>query len=79
MRRLLKAGADTLGLSSIDIASGAGHDTAFLSQIAPAAMVFIPCKAGLSHCPEEWSEPGEVATGTAVILEALLAFDRAGA
>jgi beta-ureidopropionase / N-carbamoyl-L-amino-acid hydrolase len=79
LRRLLKAGADTLGLSSIDIASGAGHDTAFLSRIAPAAMVFIPCKKGASHCPEEWSEPGEVATGTAVILEALLAFDRAGA
>ena len=42
-------------------------------------MVFIPCKEGLSHCPEEWSEPHEVAAGTAVIFEAVLAFDGAGA
>jgi N-carbamoyl-L-amino-acid hydrolase len=76
LRQLLKAGATSLGLSFTDIASGAGHDTAFLTHIAPAAMVFIPCKAGLSHCPEEWSEPEEIAVGTAVILEALLAFDR---
>ncbi len=42
-------------------------------------MVFIPCKEGASHCPQEWSEPQEIAAGTAVILEALLAFDRADA
>jgi N-carbamoyl-L-amino-acid hydrolase len=78
LRRLLKAGADGLGLSSTDIASGAGHDTAFLAQIAPAAMVFIPCKNGMSHCPQEWSEPREVAAGTAAIFEAVLAFDRVG-
>jgi beta-ureidopropionase / N-carbamoyl-L-amino-acid hydrolase len=75
---LLKAAATSLGLSSVDIASGAGHDTAFMTSIAPAAMIFIPCKGGLSHCPEEWSEPGEVAAGAAVILEAVLAFDRGG-
>jgi len=77
LRRLLKGAADEIGLSSTDIASGAGHDSAFLSLIAPAAMVFIPCKEGASHCPEEWSEPQEIAAGTAVILGALLAFDRA--
>jgi beta-ureidopropionase / N-carbamoyl-L-amino-acid hydrolase len=79
LRLLLKAAAASLGLSSTDIASGAGHDTAFMTLIAPAAMIFIPCKAGLSHCPQEWSEPQEVAAGAAVILEAVLAFDRAGA
>jgi N-carbamoyl-L-amino-acid hydrolase len=78
LRRLLESAANELGLSSIDIASGAGHDSAFLSLIAPAAMVFIPCKDGASHCPEEWSEPQEITAGTAVILEALLAFDHAG-
>jgi N-carbamoyl-L-amino-acid hydrolase len=76
LRRLLKSAADALGLSSTDIASGAGHDSAFLSLIAPAAMVFIPCKEGASHCPEEWCEPQEIAAGAAVILEALLSFDR---
>ena len=76
LRHLLKAAAARLGLSFVDIASGAGHDAAFFSQIAPAAMVFIACKGGASHCPEEWSEPEEVTAGTAVILEAVLAFDR---
>jgi N-carbamoyl-L-amino-acid hydrolase len=38
-------------------------------------MVFIPCREGLSHCPQEWSEPHEVSAGTAVIFEAVLAFD----
>jgi len=76
LRELLRASAARLGLSSTDIASGAGHDTAFLAQIAPAAMVFIPCKAGMSHCPEEWSEPEQVAAGASVIFDALLAFDR---
>jgi N-carbamoyl-L-amino-acid hydrolase len=75
--RLLGESAAKLGLSTTRIASGAGHDTAFMTLIAPAAMIFIPCKAGLSHCPEEWAERGQVAAGTATILEAVLAFDRA--
>jgi beta-ureidopropionase / N-carbamoyl-L-amino-acid hydrolase len=79
LRLLLKEAAASLGLSRTDIASGAGHDTAFMTLVAPAAMIFIPCKAGLSHHPEEWSEPNEVAAGAAVILEAVLAFDRTGA
>ncbi|MFL9826691.1 M20/M25/M40 family metallo-hydrolase [Rhodoplanes sp. SY1] len=58
------------------MASGAGHDAAFVSRIAPAAMLFIPCRDGRSHCPEEWSEPGEVAAGTTVLAEAVCRIDR---
>ncbi|MCC7346044.1 MAG: Zn-dependent hydrolase, partial [Variibacter sp.] len=77
LRAHLRQSAATLGLSARDIASGAGHDSAFLSLIAPAAMVFIPCREGRSHCPEEWAEPEAVAAGAAVMLEAVLRFDRA--
>ena len=75
LQELLRESADALGLSHRELASGAGHDTAFLSLIAPAAMVFVPCRAGRSHCPEEWAEPQAIAAGAAVILEAVKRFD----
>jgi N-carbamoyl-L-amino-acid hydrolase len=76
LRALLRDSANALGFSSMDIASGAGHDAAFVARIAPAAMLFIPCRDGKSHAPEEWAEPDALAAGTAVIAEAVLRFDR---
>jgi N-carbamoyl-L-amino-acid hydrolase len=69
--------AERLGLTHRRMTSGAGHDAAHFSRIAPAAMVFTPCRGGRSHCPEEWTEPGEIAAGAATILHAVLAIDRA--
>jgi beta-ureidopropionase / N-carbamoyl-L-amino-acid hydrolase len=77
LRSLLSDSAAALGCSSMEMASGAGHDTAFMSLIAPAAMVFIPCKKGRSHTPEEWTTAAQLARGTEVMLGALLRFDRA--
>jgi N-carbamoyl-L-amino-acid hydrolase len=68
--------AESLGLTHRRMTSGAGHDAAHFSRIAPAAMVFTPCRGGRSHCPEEWAEPGEIAAGAATILNAVLAIDR---
>ncbi|MGV3632895.1 MAG: Zn-dependent hydrolase [Pseudorhodoplanes sp.] len=76
LRGLLRDSANALGFSSTDIASGAGHDAAFVARFAPAAMLFIPCRDGKSHAPEEWAEPDAIAAGTAVIAEAVLRFDR---
>jgi N-carbamoyl-L-amino-acid hydrolase len=76
LRALLRDSANELGFSSTDIASGAGHDAAFVARIAPAAMLFIPCRDGKSHAPEEWAEPDALAAGAAVIAEAVLRFDR---
>ena len=73
---LLRASASALGFSTMEMASGAGHDTAFISRIAPAAMLFIPCRNGKSHTPEEWAEPEALSSGAAVIGEAVLRFDR---
>ena len=75
LREELGRSATSLGLTSMSMASGAGHDTAFLTQVAPAAMAFIPCKDGRSHTPEEWASPEAVAAGAGVLLEAVLAVD----
>ena len=54
------------------MASGAGHDTAWIARVAPAAMIFVPCKEGRSHSPDEWAENDDIALGAAVLFEAVL-------
>ena len=61
------------GLSTIKLASGAGHDTAHLSRFAPAAIIFIPCSDGLSHCPEEFTSNEAIAKGAWVLTSCVLA------
>lgn len=55
--------------------SGAGHDAAFISYIAPSAMVFVPSVDGKSHCPEEYTSPVDFAAGVSVMIEAVERFD----
>ncbi len=76
LRDLLQESASDLGFSTLAMASGAGHDAAFMSRVAPSAMVFVPCREGRSHTPEEWAEPKAIAAGTAAIYEAVLRFDK---
>ena len=71
----LREAARELGLSQQDIVSGAGHDAAFLSQVAPAAMLFVPSRDGMSHCAEEWTDADALAKGVATVLRAVRAFD----
>jgi N-carbamoyl-L-amino-acid hydrolase len=75
LQAVLERSAKALNLSSKFMASGAGHDMAFISEVAPAAMVFIPCKEGRSHTPEEWASAEAIAAGTEVLLEAILEVD----
>ncbi|NPD14746.1 Zn-dependent hydrolase [Xinfangfangia sp. D13-10-4-6] len=75
---LSEGAADRLGASRIRMASGAGHDAAFIARIAPAAMIFVPSLDGRSHCPEEFSEISDIALGAEVMAEAILAFDAQG-
>jgi beta-ureidopropionase / N-carbamoyl-L-amino-acid hydrolase len=76
LRAALQEGARDLGLSEIDIPSGAGHDAAFMSRICSSAMVFTPCRKGKSHAPEEWADREAIAAGAAVILQAVKALDK---
>lgn len=58
------------------LVSGAGHDSVNASKRCPTTMVFIPCKDGVSHHPEEWSAQEDCATGTSVIIQSVLRFDK---
>ncbi|BDD55620.1 hypothetical protein MAP00_001115 [Monascus purpureus] len=58
------------------IMSGAGHDSVFTSKRVPTSMIFVPCKDGLSHHPEEFCSADDCATGASVILQAVVRYDR---
>ena len=59
------------GFSFLSMTSRAYHDSLFLSRIAPVAMLFIPCRNGYSHRPDEYASPEDIARGTLVLAEAL--------
>ncbi len=69
---LFEKSAKIENISFLHLDSGAGHDTAHLSRVAPASMIFIPCKNGLSHCPEEYTSIKNIANGTQVIQRSIL-------
>lgn len=75
LRTLLGECARDMRLSTRDLASGAGHDAGFISKIAPAAMVFVPCRKGKSHSADEWADPDALEEGANVIAEAIMRFD----
>ena len=51
--------------------SGAGHDTQLVAPHVPSAMVFVPCKDGISHAPDEDAHPADAALGAEIILNAI--------
>jgi N-carbamoyl-L-amino-acid hydrolase len=68
----VQQGADTLGFSSMDVISGAGHDAVYLARVAPAAMIFVPCKDGISHNEIEDARADHLEAGCNVLLQAML-------
>jgi N-carbamoyl-L-amino-acid hydrolase len=68
----VKNAAEQLGLASQSIISGAGHDAVYLSRVAPTAMIFVPCKDGISHNEIEDADPRDLAAGCAVLLSAIV-------
>ena len=65
--------APTLGLSAREIVSGAGHDAVYMARVVPTAMIFVPCKDGISHNEAEYASPEACADGANVLLHAVLA------
>jgi beta-ureidopropionase / N-carbamoyl-L-amino-acid hydrolase len=61
-----------MGLNHRDIVSGAGHDACHIAKIAPAVMIFTPCKDGLSHNEAEEITPAWAADGARLLLRAAL-------
>ncbi|MBX4139466.1 Zn-dependent hydrolase [Pseudomonas rhodesiae] len=68
----VRDGAQALGLSHMDIVSGAGHDAIFVAELGPAGMIFVPCEGGISHNEIENAAPDDLAAGCAVLLRAML-------
>jgi N-carbamoyl-L-amino-acid hydrolase len=64
------------GYSTRDIVSGAGHDAAYIARVAPAAMIFVPCRDGISHNEAEFTSKEQCAAGAQVLLQAVLDYDR---
>jgi ureidoglycolate amidohydrolase len=67
----LQGACDELQIPYTAMVSRAYHDSLFMSRIAPAAMLFIPCRGGVSHRPDEFAEPGDIARGVLVLAHAL--------
>ena len=61
-----------LGYSTMDVVSGAGHDAIYAARLAPAGMIFVPCKDGISHNEIEDAKSEHLSAGCNVLLHAML-------
>ena len=64
--------AKALGYSHMPVVSGAGHDAVYMARLAPAGMVFIPCKDGIRHNEIEDATPADITAGCNVLMHAML-------
>ncbi len=75
VREAIHQAAADASLPARDLPSGAGHDGVFVSQCGPIGMIFVPCRDGLSHTPEESIEPYQAADGARVLMNTVLKID----
>lgn len=76
IQRVIDEAARGLGLRTLAMPSGAGHDAQSMARFAPIGMIFIPSVGGYSHTAKEYSTPEAIANGANVLLRTLLALDR---
>ncbi len=76
MHAVVAEACHDLGIPSISLPSRASHDAARLAAIVPVGMVFVPCKDGRSHTPDEWIDLEQIVQGVRVLGQALLKLDR---
>lgn len=65
----IEAAAGRRGLAVRRMTSGAGHDAQMIARIAPAAMIFVPSRDGVSHNPREHTAPGDLVSGATLLLD----------
>ncbi|MCB1379178.1 MAG: M20 family metallo-hydrolase, partial [Alphaproteobacteria bacterium] len=73
----VRQGAAQAGYTMREMASGAGHDAAYIARVAPTTMIFVPCLGGISHNESESTTLEECGAGSQVLLNAVLEYDRA--
>jgi acetylornithine deacetylase/succinyl-diaminopimelate desuccinylase-like protein len=72
----IRAAARSAGLGTMDLPSGAVHDAGEISRLAPMGMIFVPSHAGISHAPQEFTPPGDVANGVEILYRTILLLDK---
>ena len=68
----VREAAQAQGLSWMNVISGAGHDAVYLARVCPTAMIFVPCRDGISHNEIEDAQPAHLEAGCNVLLQAML-------
>lgn len=76
VRRAVGETATTLGLTSVELPSGAGHDAQSAAQLAPMGMIFVPSVGGISHSPKEYTSPADCVHGGNLLLNTVLRLDQ---
>jgi N-carbamoyl-L-amino-acid hydrolase len=76
IRKVIAEVSGSLGLTHQSMQSGAGHDAQEMALIAPAGMIFVPSKGGISHAPAEFTSAADMANGANVLLHTLLRLDK---
>jgi N-carbamoyl-L-amino-acid hydrolase len=73
---MIAKAAKELNLTAIYLPSGALHDTQDMAKLAPAAMIFVPSKNGISHSPDEYTSPEDMKNGINVLYKTILEADQ---
>jgi len=76
-RRAAHGAGDRAGIETMDLHSGAAHDTQRIAGVTDASLLFAPARDGISHNPKEWTDWDDCAAATRVMAGALA--DLAGA
>jgi len=67
----VESAADACGRTTMRMVSRAYHDSLFVARFAPVAMIFTPCRGGVSHRPDEYASPEWIASGVEVLARTL--------
>jgi N-carbamoyl-L-amino-acid hydrolase len=76
VQRAIERSAQSFGLATLRLPSGAGHDAQMMAQLSPMGMIFVPSVGGISHSPRELTRWDDCARGADVLLGAVLDMDR---
>lgn len=74
----IEAACDAHGFKSMRLPSGAGHDAQLFGPICPTAMIFVPSRAGISHSPNEFTEPADLVAGFQTLVHVLYQYGYGG-
>lgn len=76
VRGVIAAAAGQAGFSYRVLTSGASHDAQMINRIVPSGMIFVPSRTGLSHVPEEWTSPRDLAIGVDLLRRTMILLDQ---